>query len=143
MEFDSLKDLIYFGGLIGGAALAWASVKFQGKSNEKDIKALNDAHEASLKAAKAQYKAELGHVYDELRTLKTKVDGQANQDHALDARLREAISMDQAEKKFVTRREFDLTVKQLDVDMKAVKSIAQNTLDTLQTLVIQMSKQGK
>lgn len=114
MEEFGLKDLLYVGGFVTTIVLSWASVRYEGQLNKRDIESLQD----------------------EMDKLNSKCDLSISHDYDYEARLRAALSMEDAEKKFVTRREFDLTIKQLDVDVKATKSIAQNTLDTLQTFVM-------
>jgi len=111
-EAISMKDIFYIGGGIFTMTGSYLSVKYQGMSNTKDIEAVN-------KSNKEQWK---------------KIDVASEEIISIRERIVQAIDMETAEKKFVTKEMFDLRMKQFDVDLKQTKGIAQNTLDAVQTL---------
>jgi len=113
----TLKDIFQ---IVGGVTIvvgAWAAIKYQGIANSKDIETVN-------KSNKEQWR---------------KIDNCIEEIALIKERIITAIDMETAEKKFVTKELFDLTIKQFELDLKQTKNIAQSTLDAVQTLTSSMN----
>ena len=119
----TLKDIFQ---IIGGVIVvvgAWSAIKYQGVANAKDLEVLRLSIAESLKAinkSNSEQWKKINIINEEMASIRE--------------RIVQAISMETAEKKFVTKEMFDLRMKQFDVDLKQTKGIAQNTLDAVQTL---------
>jgi len=119
-DIISLKDVFYIVGGIVTITGSYLSVKYQGIINSKDIK--------TVKASNDEQWRKIDNCIEEIASIRE--------------RIIQAISMETAEKKFVTKELFDLTIKQFEVDLGQTKNIAQSTLDAVQTLTSNMNSRG-
>ena len=128
MEELSTRDIVYLGTILATLIGFYYTLKYQGKENAKDIAMLKEYHDQELKEVKETTDKQWN-----------KIDEGFKEVSDIKERITRAIDMETAEKKFVTKELFELHIKQLDVDLKQTKGIAQNVLDAVQTLTTSLN----
>jgi len=111
------KDLFYFGTIIASVGGAWVLIKYQVGELIKSQKAMFNKLD-SINEKVVLTEQELGGVKREVKELsayKQKIT-------ILEQTTAHHIDLISAEEKFVTRKEFELVVKNLDKDIKELKS---------------------
>jgi hypothetical protein len=113
---ELLKDAFFIVGGVVTVVAAWSAIKYQGIANAKTVAELKED------------------IKEERSTMWKRIDEMRDKDSDYEARLRQALDLDTAEKKFVSKELFDLRLKQFDLDLKENKHLNQATLDAVQSL---------
>ena len=122
-------------GVLAAFIVSYSYVRFKTAQHDKDIKEIKDNQSKEAKELKDDYTKKIDELERKSNSVFKKHDDTINRVTILEQKYKDLLSLKEAELKFITRKEHDLHLKNIELSSKHTESAVKDVSGKLDSLI--------